>query len=215
MGDKVILAIETSTKICGSALIKGDSCIALKEECVPRKHAELLPSFVNSVLSNADIKQNMIDAVAVSIGPGSFTGLRIGLGFAKGFAYANKAPILPVPSFEAMAFYFGHTNPIHGLFFSHGENAFYQKFSWNDQIPISLLKKPKMINMNDSRHYINKKGNLFHWMCEKWIPDELKIFKATPSAKEIGILGSKRYNDLIVNTPFTLEPNYIAPFKIK
>tara|TARA_B100001741_G_C16381937_1_gene518257 strand:- start:65 stop:709 length:645 start_codon:yes stop_codon:yes gene_type:complete len=214
MGDKVILAIETSTKICGSALIKGDSCIALKEECVPRKHAELLPSFVNSVLSNADIKQNMIDAVAVSIGPGSFTGLRIGLGFAKGFAYANKVPILPVPSFEAMAFYFGHTNPIHGLFFSHGENAFYQKFSWNDQIPISLLK-PKMINMNDSRHYINKKGNLFHWMCEKWIPDELKIFKATPSAKEIGILGSKRYNDLIVNTPFTLEPNYIAPFKIK
>ncbi len=214
MGAKVILAIETSTKICGSALIKGDSCIALKEECVPRKHAELLPSFVNSVLSNADIKQNMIDAVAVSIGPGSFTGLRIGLGFAKGFAYANKVPILPVPSFEAMAFYFGHTNPIHGLFFSHGENAFYQKFSWNDQIPISLLK-PKMINMNDSRHYINKKGNLFHWMCEKWIPDELKIFKATPSAKEIGILGSKRYNDLIVNTPFTLEPNYIAPFKIK
>tara|TARA_B100000579_G_scaffold437379_1_gene466476 strand:+ start:834 stop:1478 length:645 start_codon:yes stop_codon:yes gene_type:complete len=214
MGDKVILAIETSTKICGSALIKGDSCIALKEECVPRKHAELLPSFVNSVLSNADIKQNMIDAVAVSIGPGSFTGLRIGLGFAKGFAYANKVPILPVPSFEAMAFYFGHTNPIHGLFFSHGENAFYQKFSWNDQIPISLLK-PKMINMNDSRHYINKKGNLFHWMCEKWIPDELKTFKATPSAKEIGILGSKRYNDLIVNTPFTLEPNYIAPFKIK
>tara|TARA_B100002052_G_C15842387_1_gene580777 strand:- start:830 stop:1474 length:645 start_codon:yes stop_codon:yes gene_type:complete len=214
MGDKVILAIETSTKICGSALIKGDSCIALKEECVPRKHAELLPSFVNSVLSNADIKQNMIDAVAVSIGPGSFTGLRIGLGFAKGFAYANKVPILPVPSFEAMAFYFGHTNPIHGLFFSHGENAFYQKFSWNNQIPISLLK-PKMINMNDSRHYINKKGNLFHWMCEKWIPDELKIFKATPSAKEIGILGSKRYNDLIVNTPFTLEPNYIAPFKIK
>mgnify|MGYP001172159893 FL=1 len=214
MGDKVILAIETSTKICGSALIKGDSCIALKEECVPRKHAELLPSFVNSVLSNADIKQNMIDAVAVSIGPGSFTGLRIGLGFAKGFAYANKVPILPVPSFEAMAFYFGHTNPIHGLFFSHGENAFYQKFSWNDQIPISLLK-PKMINMNDSGHYINKKGNLFHWMCEKWIPDELKIFKATPSAKEIGILGSKRYNDLIVNTPFTLEPNYIAPFKIK
>ena len=214
MGAKVILAIETSTKICGSALIRGDSCIALKEECVPRKHAELLPSFVNSVLSNADIKQNMIDAVAVSIGPGSFTGLRIGLGFAKGFAYANKVPILPVPSFEAMAFYFGHTNPIHGLFFSHGENAFYQKFSWNDQIPISLLK-PKMINMNDSRHYINKKGNLFHWMCEKWIPDELKIFKATPSAKEIGILGSKRYNDLIVNTPFTLEPNYIAPFKIK
>ena len=214
MGDKVILAIETSTKICGSALIKGDSCIALKEDCLPCNHAELFPSFVYSVLSIADINQNMIDAVAVSIGPGSFTGLRIGLGFAKGFAYANKVPILPVPSFEAMAFYFGHTNPIHGLFFSHGENAFYQKFSWNDQIPISLLK-PKMINMNDSRHYINKKGNLFHWMCEKWIPDELKIFKATPSAKEIGILGSKRYNDLIVNTPFTLEPNYIAPFKIK
>tara|TARA_Y100000996_G_C22546089_1_gene651885 strand:+ start:867 stop:1511 length:645 start_codon:yes stop_codon:yes gene_type:complete len=214
MGDKVILAIETSTKICGSALIKGDSCIALKEECVPRKHAELLPSFVSSVLSNADIKKNIIDAVAVSIGPGSFTGLRIGLGFAKGFAYANKLPILPVPSFEAMAFYFRHKNPVHGLFFSHGENAFYQKFSWNDQIPISLLK-PKMINMKDSRHYIKDRNNLFHWMCEKWIPDELKIFKAIPSAREIGLLGSKRYNDLIVNTPFTLEPNYIAPFKIK
>ena len=58
MHDKVILSIETSTKICGSALIKGDSCIALKEDCVPRKHAELLPSFVKTVLSNADIKKN-------------------------------------------------------------------------------------------------------------------------------------------------------------
>ena len=113
-----------------------------------------------------------------------------------------------------MAFNFKHTKPIHGLFFSHGENAFYQKFRWNDQIPISMLK-PKMINMRDGSGYIKDKTKSFHWMCDKWIPDELKIFKAIPSAKEIGILGSKRFNELIVNNPFTLEPNYIAPFKIK
>jgi tRNA A37 threonylcarbamoyladenosine modification protein TsaB len=71
-----IIAVETSTDICGIALIKNGKCVDLVEKRIPRKHAEQLPVFYDTLIKSSNFNEFKINAVAVSIGPGSFTGLR-------------------------------------------------------------------------------------------------------------------------------------------
>jgi len=99
-----ILCLETSTKNCSVALTDGERLIALKEDGSDQyTHAEKLHVFIEEVLKQADTKFSKLDAVAVSEGPGSYTGLRIGVSSAKGMAYALGIPIIAVNTLKAMA----------------------------------------------------------------------------------------------------------------
>ena len=97
MTSKTLLALETSSTVCGVSIAHGEDILSLTEELVHRKHAEILPKFIESALQQGQKSFEELDAIAVSIGPGSFTGLRIGLGFAKGMAYAHGLPIIQFP----------------------------------------------------------------------------------------------------------------------
>jgi tRNA threonylcarbamoyladenosine biosynthesis protein TsaB len=95
--------LETSTKNCSVALANGDKLIALKEDGSDQyTHAEKLHVFIEDVLNQAGLKFSDLDAVAVSEGPGSYTGLRIGVSSAKGMAYALGIPLLAVNTLKAM-----------------------------------------------------------------------------------------------------------------
>ena len=83
MISKTLLAIETSSDICGAAIIYKNKILSLNDEHAPRKHSEILPELTKKVLDNTGLKINELDGIALSIGPSSFTGLRIGLGFSK------------------------------------------------------------------------------------------------------------------------------------
>ena len=76
-----ILAIETASDICGIAYIKNGKCEGLIEKSIPRKHAEQLPLFYQKLIKKTGLKLSELDGIAISIGPGSFTGLRIGLSY--------------------------------------------------------------------------------------------------------------------------------------
>lgn len=98
-----IINIETSTEACSVALTGDCSLLANFEERTGRSHAEKLGGFVSRALDEARSMQRAIDAVAVSIGPGSYTGLRIGLSHAKGLAYALGVPLIGVPTLRILA----------------------------------------------------------------------------------------------------------------
>lgn len=98
-----IINIETSTEACSVALTGDCSLLANFEERSGRRHAELLSGFIRKALDEAKSQERKIDAVAVSIGPGSYTGLRIGLSEAKGLAYALGVPLIGVPTLQIMA----------------------------------------------------------------------------------------------------------------
>ncbi|MAV69835.1 MAG: tRNA (adenosine(37)-N6)-threonylcarbamoyltransferase complex dimerization subunit type 1 TsaB [Candidatus Marinimicrobia bacterium] len=213
MNKSIFLAIETSSTICSVAILKNDKCIAIKESNSPMMHAEILPIYVKEIIQNSNIKPNMIDAIAVSIGPGSFTGLRIGLSFAKGFAMAHNLPILPVPTMQAIAYGLGEEKPSQGIFYSHGEYIFYQKYIWENSIPC-LKNKPTIEKGKEILKKINFKKKTFHWNCEDFIKGFKNILFLKPSAKLVGSLGFVLINELIKVKPYDLEPDYIAPFKI-
>lgn len=98
-----IINIETSTDACSVALTGDCSLLANFEERSGRRHAELISGFVRQALDAAREQERKIDAVAVSIGPGSYTGLRIGLSEAKGLAYALKVPLIGIPTLQILA----------------------------------------------------------------------------------------------------------------
>lgn len=99
----LILNLETSTKVCSVSLSKGSEIIGWKEESEGRNHATLLTVFIDEILKESDIETEDLDAIAVSKGPGSYTGLRIGVSAAKGMAYALSIPLISVNTLKMMA----------------------------------------------------------------------------------------------------------------
>lgn len=98
-----ILHIETSTNVCSVAVSEDGKVIFDKADRTGNNHAEALGSFVDEALSFADSHAIPVDAVAVSGGPGSYTGLRIGVSMAKGVCYALDIPLLSVPTLELLS----------------------------------------------------------------------------------------------------------------
>ena len=101
----LILGIETATKNCSVALFKDGVLIAEKQHMADGyTHAEQLTLFIEEVVNSAAISLKDVDAVALSKGPGSYTGLRIGTSTAKGLCYALEIPLLAISTLKAMAF---------------------------------------------------------------------------------------------------------------
>lgn len=97
-----ILNIETSTNVCSVAVSQDGQCIFEKEDHSGPNHAEKLGTFVDEALSFTDNHAIPFDAVAVSCGPGSYTGLRIGVSMAKGICYGRGLKLIGVPTLEAL-----------------------------------------------------------------------------------------------------------------
>jgi tRNA threonylcarbamoyladenosine biosynthesis protein TsaB len=98
-----ILILETATPVCSVALAKDGQLLGFKESEEPNAHSKVLTSFIEDVLKQGGITAKELDAVAVSRGPGSYTGLRIGVSAAKGLCYAIDIPLLSPDTLQAMA----------------------------------------------------------------------------------------------------------------
>lgn len=98
-----ILNIETSGKICSAALTCDGALEMQLDDSEGMKHAEKLAPFVQTLLGELKRKEQKLDAVAVSIGPGSYTGLRIGLSMAKGVAFGSNVPLIGVDTLKILA----------------------------------------------------------------------------------------------------------------
>ena len=99
----LILSIETGTDICSVALANDGELMALRESDEGRDHAKKVALFVDELLRETGVQPSDIDAIAVGKGPGSYTGLRIGVSFAKGMCYALNIPLIAIGSLDALA----------------------------------------------------------------------------------------------------------------
>lgn len=98
-----ILHIETSTAVCSVAVSEDSLSIFTKEDFNGPSHAVSLGVFIDEALSFVDSHAIMLDAVAVSCGPGSYTGLRIGVSMAKGICYGRGIPLIGIPTLEVLS----------------------------------------------------------------------------------------------------------------
>ena len=100
----MILQIETATTVCSVALAKDGEVLAVKQLDQRNIHAEVITLYIEELLATTGTKYSDLDAIAVSCGPGSYTGLRIGISTAKGLCYALEKPLIAIETLEAMAY---------------------------------------------------------------------------------------------------------------
>lgn len=110
-----ILCIESSTDVCSVALSADGKVASVMEDRSGKNHALLLTGFVDKILNAAGITYRNLDAIAISGGPGSYTGLRIGVSTAKGLCYGLGLPLIAVPTLYAMAHYMALNTTNHGI----------------------------------------------------------------------------------------------------
>jgi tRNA threonylcarbamoyladenosine biosynthesis protein TsaB len=97
-----ILHIETATEVCSVSIAEKAQVVALKETHEGRSHSAVLAPFIEDILQECNLSIGQLDAIAVSMGPGSYTGLRIGISLAKGLCYGAGLPLIAVNTLESM-----------------------------------------------------------------------------------------------------------------
>ena len=214
----VILCLETSTTNCSVAIAVDGEIIALQEDNNNKySHAEKLHSFIDQVLAESGTLKSSLQAIAVSKGPGSYTGLRIGVSAAKGLCFAMDVPLIAVPTLEALAHQAVIENGyIISMLDARRLEVYAAVFSSdNNQI---RKTKAEVLDENSYDDYL-KTNKVF------FIGDGVQKFKALckhknavfidnklPSAKQIGALAELKYHKNDFEDVAYFEPYYLKDF---
>lgn len=113
MFDPIILHIDTATEVCSVTISRGKEILHTVETAEPNQHASKLTLFIQEAFQQGGIHKEQLHAVAVSMGPGSYTGLRIGVSTAKGLCYGLGIPLIGINTLESMFEGYRRTNPLH------------------------------------------------------------------------------------------------------
>ena len=209
-----ILGIETSVKQSSAAIVvENDSYEVFSD--IKKDAAKSLPFIVENVLNKAQSSFNDIDGIAISMGPGSFTGLRVGLSYVKGLSLALDIPIVPISTFESMI-NIVKPNPgkvIQTIIHSHGHALYIAQYISKDKLYV-LDSVPKIIDINDLEC---KKDMSIIYVGPNKIVDQLNIKEMNNiqlTALSIASLGYNNYDFLKTKSINNLAPNYIGSFKL-
>lgn len=205
----LILGIDTSTKICTCSIFDSENgVIAETSLSVKKNHSNIVMPIIDNLFKISDLTINDIDKIAVAIGPGSFTGVRIALGIAKGLAMALNKPLIAVNELDILeAIASGNENEIIPLIDARKERVYYKyQNKYVDDYLINLIsnfdKNKKYIFVGDGA--ISYKNILKDNLGDNAIV--LPMFNAFPRAS---ILCELAINKEEANI-YTLEPEYIS-----
>ena len=205
----LILGIDTSTKICTCSIFDSENgVIAETSLSVKKNHSNIVMPIIDNLFKISELNINDIDKIAVAIGPGSFTGVRIALGIAKGLAMALNKPLIAVNELDILeAIASGNENEIIPLIDARKERVYYKyQNTYIDDYLINLIsnfdKNKKYIFVGDGA--INYKNILKDNLEDNAIV--LPMYNAFPRAS---ILCELALNKEEANI-YTLEPEYIS-----
>lgn len=221
----MILAIETATDVCGAALVNGGGVVAERSAREKNIHSEQLLPMIDGILQDASLPLSAIDAVAVSIGPGSFTGLRIGLSTAKGLAMALQKAVIAVPTLDALAYEYCRAHPTDSgivvcpLIDAKRDEVFYSFYEFADggmkglseysiksvaRVGQDAEKYRSVVFIGDGTRKMENTGRAAG--RHRFAPEII----CSPSS--VGILAEKGGRRLTAEETSTLEPLYLRDF---
>ena len=218
----VILNIETSSKNCSVSISENGKTIGLKEQNYDEySHSKSLHVFINEIFKETNLSPQQLSAVAISEGPGSYTGLRIGVSAAKGICVALNLPLIAIDTMQILA---RKIKCAEGYIISamdaRRDEIYYSIFKSNKcMTPLKVGKTDYMImNSNSFSDYYKKSTVNFVGNCNKKIMNFLNhkniIFSdfTLPSANEMGILSHSKYTKKKFEDLAEFQPNYLKDF---
>ncbi len=219
----LILSIETSTSVCSVALHDGGKLVSVIEVHQEFSHASKLGLLVDQILNLTELKIGQINAVAVSSGPGSYTGLRIGTSLAKGLCYGLNIPLIAVPTLQVLTARISNINMAHSflcpMIDARRMEVYCQVMDFNlDEIePV----KPVIIDEKSFEKYLRIKPVIFFgngaMKCRdvlahpnaKFLPD------INPSAAQLGSLAFEKFKRHETEDADLFVPHYLKEFYTK
>tara|TARA_Y100001970_G_C14234707_1_gene861060 strand:- start:2812 stop:3429 length:618 start_codon:yes stop_codon:yes gene_type:complete len=200
--NKYILSIETTTNICSVALFNNMELISIKED-ENRNHSELLGKFVENIFKESKVDIKSLDAIALSIGPGSYTGLRIGLSFSKGMAFSLNKPIIPINTINSLNDSINDDSNYFVVLPAYKDYFFIQEYKDGTKLNDILFNKIDFIKGDETIYgYSNDKL-------------EKNINNIVPSSINIANVAYKYYDKYICHDIKSIKPNYIMPIQFK
>lgn len=224
----LILSIETGTDICSVGLARDGELLSLRESDEGRDHAKKVALFVDELLSQTGIAPEELDAVAVGMGPGSYTGLRIGVSFAKGLCYGLQIPLIAVGSLDALVEVAKEDNEAGILDVESWEKAIlcpmvdarrmevYTQIFASDGTPLSEVSAE--IVTEESFSQWREKGEFVIFgngaaKCQEVLKDA-KYIEVVPSARGLVRLAEQRFSEGKVEDIAYFEPFYLKDFVV-
>lgn len=207
----LILGIDTSTKICSCAIYDSENGVVAETSlAVKKNHSNIVMPIIDNLFKISDLNINDIDKIAVAIGPGSFTGVRIALGIAKGLALALNKPLIAINELallSAVSKGFNFQGDVIPLIDARKERVYYE---WN-----GLQKDDYLINLLDSLNkdknylFIGDGAKNYEYLLKEKLGNKAYIlpnYNSFPRASIICELALDKKEENI----YTLEPEYIS-----
>jgi len=205
----LILGIDTSTKICTCSIFDSENgVIAETSLSVKKNHSNIVMPIIDNLFKISDLTINDIDKIAVAIGPGSFTGVRIALGIAKGLAMALNKPLIAVNELDILeAIANGNENEIIPLIDARKERVYYKyQNTYIDDYLINLISN---FDKNKKYVFVGDGATNYENILKDNLGDNaiiLPMYNAFPRASVLCELALNKEEANI----YTLEPEYIS-----
>lgn len=216
-----IVSLETATKVCSVALHKGSKLVAVQSYYLEKSHSSLLPLIIKQMLENCEMKLEDVDAFAVSSGPGSYTGLRIGATTAKGLAFGLSKPLISVNTLDAMLLGIKNMIPSPAYYCPMIDARRMEAYCiLADESKTIWETNPLIVTTDSFAEFNDKPIYLFGDGAAKtrevlsqkninWIAD------IHPSAEYVGILAEEKFQNSDFEDVAYFEPFYLKEFQAK
>lgn len=229
----LILSLETSTTFCSAALHENGILLASKEVLTPQSASSQLAPIIGRLLEDSKISSKQINAVAVASGPGSYTGLRIGVATAKGMCYALQIPLIAINTLELMTYqvaksFTSFSSALKGL---EGEVLLCPMLDARRMEVYCLLAdldlnsvEPTQAKIIDSESFNNwlEQKNIYFFgngadKCKELIKHSNAKFieRINPSASQLGEMAYKNFMENEFENLSLFEPHYLKEFIVK
>ena len=200
---KNFISINTISDICSVSLFINDSLLQTLEKKEEHSHTKFLPILFKQIIENNKITLDDIDYFAVSIGPGSYSGIKVSSNFVKGLSLVTTIPIVPVNQFYAFNLDIHDIGKYYISLFSHTNNIYYQLYE-------------KGLALSDQRcsNYLelDPEIKIYGYLLDKIAT--IKYHQIIPSSKNIGYYAQKKYDKLLLSDPDDLKSIYLTKEKI-
>ncbi len=221
MKDQLILLLETATTTCSVALAQNGNILALKEVNERNIHASHITLFIEEVMFAADKKYSDLQAIAISKGPGSYTGLRIGVSTAKGLCYALDIPLIGIDTIEAMASGFTESIniPDSSLLIPMLDARRMEVYTGIYQKDLSIVESvsAKIVDKDSFNQYNDQSLFLFGDGADKFRSlfadhPHINFSDFATSARHLNVLALKKFRDSDFENLAYFEPFYLKDF---
>ncbi len=218
----MILSIETSTISCSVSLHNQGDLVASGFYLISKSHSALLPGIIDELLQNAGIEKGDLEAIAVSSGPGSYTGLRIGTSCAKALCFGLSIPLISITSLDVLAFHgcnmVFESHYIVPMIDARRMEVYTQVCAENgsrlEEMTAKILEPDSLMHLNDKPILIL--GDAVEKCKDFFINSEsIKFKKCHPDSADMGVLANEKFRNAEFENIAYFEPIYLKAFQTK